>query len=90
MASDLSVVAFDAEGVRDLVCHGETGLLVPPGDASAFAQALRHCLGSPERRVYFGARGRAVAEQHRWESVMDDLLNIYRQAIAGHDLAQAA
>jgi glycosyltransferase involved in cell wall biosynthesis len=41
MASGKAVVASDIGGMPDLVDHGETGLLVPPGDAQALRQALR-------------------------------------------------
>ena len=41
---------------------GETGLLVPPRDASALADALVALLGDPVRRAAMGQAGRARAE----------------------------
>ncbi len=90
MASGLPVVAFDAEGVRDLVRHGETGLLAPPGDEAAFAQTLRDLLASPERRALLGARARYAAEQRTWESVMNGLLRVYQQVALDDEAALAA
>jgi glycosyltransferase involved in cell wall biosynthesis len=44
MAMGKIVVATDTPGVRDYVTHGTTGLVVPPGDAVAMADALRWAL----------------------------------------------
>lgn len=90
MASGLPVVAFDAEGVHDLVRHGETGLLVPTGNTLAFAGALRQLLVAPEQRMRMGARGRETAEQRRWDNVMDALLDTYARTVADHDMVRAA
>ena len=44
------VVAFDAGGIKDAVRSGETGLLVPPGDADALGAAIDCLLGDEELR----------------------------------------
>ena len=41
------VVAADAGGVPELIEHGETGYLVPPGDPDRLAQCLREILARP-------------------------------------------
>ena len=41
-AAGRPVIAADAGGVRETVVNGETGVLVPPGDVDAFAEALRY------------------------------------------------
>lgn len=79
MASGLPVVAFDAEGVRDLVRHHETGLLVPERTISAFTQNLRTLLSQPELQASIRVRARSAAEQRTWESVLNDLLHTYEQ-----------
>jgi glycosyltransferase involved in cell wall biosynthesis len=63
MAAGLPVVATRVGGVPELVVDGETGLLVPPGDARALAAALRTLLGDRELRLRLGAAGRARAER---------------------------
>ena len=50
-AAGLPVVAGDSHGVGDIVRDGETGLLVPEGDAPAFAAALSGLLDDPARRA---------------------------------------
>jgi glycosyltransferase involved in cell wall biosynthesis len=44
------VVAFDAGGIKDAVRSGETGLLVPPGDAGALGEAIDRLLSDEELR----------------------------------------
>src|SRR5204862_1480161 len=59
MASGLPVVATDVPGTREAVRHRETGLLVPPGDVQALADALAFLVAHPNARQWMGQRGRA-------------------------------
>ncbi len=61
MAHGLPVVASDAGAIPDIVDHGVTGLLVPPGDSGALAAALEELLRDETRRKRMGAAGRARA-----------------------------
>ncbi|HSS65701.1 MAG TPA: glycosyltransferase family 4 protein [Gammaproteobacteria bacterium] len=61
-AAGLPVVAGDSGGVSDIVRHGETGLLAPPGDAKAFAASVEALLMDSDLRRAMGARARARAE----------------------------
>ena len=49
-----AVVASDVGGLRDVVEHGTTGLMVPPGDPGALAAALDSLLDNPEARRRMG------------------------------------
>ena len=60
-------VAADAPGLRESVRHGETGLLVPYGDAAALADALGAFAGDPARVETLGAAARRFAEGFSWE-----------------------
>ena len=62
-AAGLPVVAGDTGGVGDIVRHGETGLLVPVGDAAAFAEAVMSMLGDEDRLRDMGERAAEVAER---------------------------
>jgi len=58
------IVATAGGGVPEIVLDGETGLLVPGGDAGAMAAALRRLLADPELRAKFGAAGAKRARSH--------------------------
>lgn len=62
MAMGKAVVATDAGGVPEIVVPGETGLLVPPGDATALARAVSALLADPARCARLGAAGRRRVE----------------------------
>ena len=62
MAMAKPVVATRAGGPLDIVVEGETGLLVPPGDAGALAAALIELLSRPEASRAMGASGRRRVE----------------------------
>ncbi|MFO0952930.1 MAG: glycosyltransferase [Isosphaeraceae bacterium] len=64
MAARRPVVATAVEGTTDLVVPGETGWLVPPGDADALESALTEALADLERLRQFGEAGRARVEAH--------------------------
>jgi glycosyltransferase involved in cell wall biosynthesis len=63
MALGKPVVATHAGGIPEAVEDGVTGLLVPPRDPVALAQAIRHLLQHPELQVQFGKAGRRRVEQ---------------------------
>jgi len=60
MAAGLPVVASDVGGIRELV-DAETGILVPPADATALAEALARLVVDAEERRRLGASGRRRA-----------------------------
>ena len=64
LASRLPVVATQVAGIPELVRDGETGLLVPPGDAEALAAAIARLLADPDlcRRMGEAGRARVLAE----------------------------
>ena len=84
MAHGRPVVAADVGGLRDLVVHEETGLLVPPRDVVALRAALERLLADPELRRRLGKAGRArIAECFTWQRFEDELLQAYDDALAG-------
>jgi glycosyltransferase involved in cell wall biosynthesis len=64
MALSKPVAATSVGGIPEVVADGETGLLVPPGDPAALAEAVLGLLADPERAGNMGARGRARAVEH--------------------------
>lgn len=81
MAAGLPVIATDVGAIREAVCDGQTGFLVPPGDARALGAALDALVGDAARRRTMGIQGRMLSEQrfdsatnvHRILSIMADL-----------------
>jgi len=63
MALGKPVVATHAGGIPETVQDGVTGLLVPPRDPAALAQAIGYLLQHPELQAQFGKEGRRRVEQ---------------------------
>jgi colanic acid/amylovoran biosynthesis glycosyltransferase len=63
MALGCAVVASEIPGIDAAVVHGESGVLVPPGDAQALADAVEALLADPDRRAKLGAAARSRAEE---------------------------
>jgi glycosyltransferase involved in cell wall biosynthesis len=62
---------------------GRTGLLVPPRDAPALAEALQALLTDGVRRAAFGAAGRALAERSfGLQLVIDRHIDLYHSLLA--------
>lgn len=64
MAAGLPVVASKIGGLETSVVSGETGYLLPPGDAHALADCLRKLLADPQLCSRLGEAGRKRAEGH--------------------------
>jgi len=62
MSMRLPVVAFDTSNIPEVVVDGETGLLVPPRDVAAFANALETLIRDSGLRLRFGLAGRERVE----------------------------
>ncbi len=74
MACGVPCVGTRVEAVPEIIRDGETGLLVPPGDAVELAAALERLLSEPRRARLMGARGRArVAARFLWRHVAERL-----------------
>jgi len=83
MAHGRPVVAGDVGGLRDLVVHEKTGLLVPPKDVGALRAALERLLADAELRRRLGDAGRArIAECFTWQRFEDETLRAYDDALA--------
>ncbi|MGE5590789.1 MAG: glycosyltransferase [Bacillota bacterium] len=87
LASGLPVVAVDAGAVPEVVVHGQTGLLVPPGDAAAMAGALVRLARSPQERLSMGRRARQRAAEHDVQRSADRLLALYSELKAGRGIS---
>jgi glycosyltransferase involved in cell wall biosynthesis len=81
MASGKAVVASDIGGMPDLVAHGETGLLVPPGDAQALSQAMQTLLQDRDLLARLEATGLANVGRLKAGAVVTRIEQVYRDAL---------
>jgi glycosyltransferase involved in cell wall biosynthesis len=81
MAAGRPVIASRVGGLPELVVHGETGFLVPPGDHLALADALRCLLAEPELRARLGRAAERKAAEFRASEVVPRIERAYRELI---------
>jgi glycosyltransferase involved in cell wall biosynthesis len=82
LACGAPLITADTPGARELLRDEESALLVPPGDPSALAEAMRRVAGDPELARSLSRGGRAVYEKRaseevlgaRWRSLLEELL----------------
>lgn len=83
MAHGLPVVATAVGGTPELI-GPENGLLVPPGDPAAMADAIKALVVDPERRRAMGdAAAMRVRTTYSWDRSMADLLACYDNVARG-------
>ncbi|MDH2392799.1 glycosyltransferase family 1 protein [Streptomyces sp. HNM0663] len=90
MAGGVPVVAPAAGGPLDLVDHGRTGLLVPPGDADAVRDAVRRLAADPALRAAYGRAARTAVEGRTWAVIGDLLIDHYAEVLGARTTAVAA
>lgn len=82
MATCLPAIGTTVGGVPEVIVDGQTGLLVPPRDATALAAGLRWLLESAELRQRMGAAGRDRIKKHFTEREMvSKTIDLYRRLL---------
>ena len=83
MAAAVPVVATRIAGVSELVEHGVSGYLVPPGDLDSLTEAIENLLRDDQLRMAFGQAGRAkVEKEFDIEIEVVQLYNVMKNALA--------
>lgn len=78
MAAGLPVIASDVGGPAEIITHGVTGLLVPPRQVEALAQAVNRLLDDPDLRAHLGAAARKeVQTRFEREKIIDQIESVY-------------
>ncbi len=86
MANGLPVVATDIPGTRDLVIHGQTGLLFPVGDRAALARLTQRLLEDPELAKRLGGQAREYGATHfRVEVMVERFTKLYKEFLGRLD-----
>ena len=79
------VVATMTGGFPELVGHGKTGLLVPPNDENALAEAVIRLLKNDELRREMGENAyRKMQEEMSWDRIAEKTIEVYKEAIELH------
>jgi len=82
MAASKPVVASAVGGNKEVVIHGETGLLVPPADPTALATAIQSILSDPGFAARLAAAGNErVQKQFSAETMVGKITQIYDELI---------
>jgi len=77
MASGLPVIATSLAGNKELVRHGENGLLVKPDDPEQLADALLELINQVELRQRMGSSGRTLVERgYSWRQTAEQYLEV--------------
>jgi len=77
------VLASDVDGLRDAVCDGRTGFLIPHRDEAAWAARMAEVLTDGALRVRLGAGGRDWARGFTWDAEADKMRTIIETVAAG-------
>lgn len=82
MAASKPCVASSVGGVPEIVRDGETGILVPPGDSSALAEALSRLLADPKLASTMGRNGGAhVRQEFSAAGMIKQTADLYRETV---------
>jgi glycosyltransferase involved in cell wall biosynthesis len=87
MSCGLAVIANAAGALPEVVgSDGRAGLLVPPRDARALAQAMADVLADPARTSEMGAAARRRVEHvFQWKDAAANLVNVFEETLRASD-----
>jgi glycosyltransferase involved in cell wall biosynthesis len=83
MASGLPVVAYDYAAAAQLIRHRDSGMLVPPGERLAFADAAVSIAQDAGARRAVGVRARSAALANGWDGVVARFEQVLANVLAG-------
>lgn len=84
MAAGRPVLASDVGGLRELIRHGETGMLFPADDVAALSRALIELVRDPALRARLAAAGRAdVMQTRNWNRLVQVHADTYAKLLNG-------
>ncbi len=77
MAAGLPVVASDLEGYREVVTNEDEGILVPPRNEIALADAVCRLLQDRALATKMGRAGLLTAGEYSWDHIAEQVLDFY-------------
>jgi glycosyltransferase involved in cell wall biosynthesis len=78
-AAGMPVISTPTGDIPAMVRHEQTGLLVPPGDPDAMADALIAMLKQPERALGFARRAHETVGRYTWPAVREAWAEVYQR-----------
>ena len=81
MAMGKPVIASDVGGIPDLVVHGENGLLVPPANSEALANAVLDLYENPDKRKKMGEAGKRIAAEYGVDAMLRKIDALYETCL---------
>jgi glycosyltransferase involved in cell wall biosynthesis len=79
MAAGRPVIASHIGGIPEMLVDGQTGVLVPPGDADALRHAIQRLLNRPDLRASIGAAARVAVERFTAHTIVPEIERTYTQ-----------
>ncbi|MEB3355270.1 MAG: glycosyltransferase family 4 protein [Synechococcales bacterium] len=79
MAAGRCCITTNCCGQRDVIRHGDNGLLHEPGDADRLAQLIEQVITQPEQRLALGRRARESVGDRPWEQVSREVVDRLEQ-----------
>ncbi len=83
-AAGIPAVVTDVGGNADVVADGQTGWVVPPGNAAALTAALARLARAPDMRREMGVAARErIAKRYALDTMVSQYLQVYRESVKG-------
>ena len=82
MATGKPVIAANIGGLPEIVADGETGILVPPGDAVALRAAMSRLIDDPALAARMGAAGRERVTAFHASTVVGQIESLYEEVLS--------
>jgi glycosyltransferase involved in cell wall biosynthesis len=91
MAAGLPIIASDAAGMKELIHDEHNGMLVPPGDPGALAEAILELVDDPARAAVLGRAARSsVQARYSFERMVASFEHIYLSELAARGAIRRA
>jgi len=82
LAAGTPVIGTDTGGAREVICDGDNGFVLAPGDVDGTAAAMRTLLADETMRTAMGARGRQLmTDNYTWGKCAARYLDVYRSCV---------
>ncbi len=83
MAHGLPIVATDVSSIPEIVSNGENGILVPPGNSEALAEAISELVGNEDLRREMSQKSIEIARTFKgWDEVSQDIVQCIEKSFA--------